>query len=54
MAWQVASTGEDYTGETHTLGGNTYSGKTRTPDSKRLVEVEDKPKAAPKKKAAKK
>ena len=26
------------TGETHVLAGTTYSGKTRTPDSRRLVE----------------
>ena len=37
MAWYLP-TGELYTGETHTLGSTTYSGKTRTPDSRRLVE----------------
>jgi hypothetical protein len=37
MAWYLPS-GELYTGETHVLAGNTYSGKTRTPNSRRLVE----------------
>lgn len=37
MAWYLP-TGELYTGETHELAGMTYSGKTRTPDSRRLVE----------------
>jgi len=37
MAWYLP-TGELYTGETHELAGTTYSGKTRTPDSRRLVE----------------
>jgi len=39
MAWVYANTGEDYVGETHTLGGTVYSGKTRTPESRRLIEV---------------
>lgn len=46
MAWVIASTGEDYTGEVHYLGGNTYSGATRTPASRRLIEVPDAPKKA--------
>lgn len=37
MAWYLP-TSELYTGETHVLAGTTYSGKTRTPDSRRLVE----------------
>jgi hypothetical protein len=37
MAWYLTS-GELYTGDTHVLAGTTYSGKTRTPDSRRLVE----------------
>lgn len=37
MAWYLP-TSELYTGETHELAGTTYSGKTRTPDSRRLVE----------------
>jgi|TARA_R100001460_G_scaffold2041_3_gene6970 hypothetical protein len=37
MALYLTS-GELYEGETHVLAGNTYSGKTRTPESRRLVE----------------
>lgn len=58
MAWTF-SDGTPYIGETHTLAGTTYSGATRTRDSRRLVHVPDLPqpkakpkKAAPKKKAA--
>lgn len=52
MAWTF-SDGTPYSGPTHTLAGTTYSGATRTRDSRRLIETEDKPKkAAPKKKAA--
>jgi hypothetical protein len=40
MAWYLP-TSELYTGETHELAGTTYSGKTRTPDSRRLVEGPD-------------
>ena len=47
MAWVYANTGEDYVGETHTLGGTVYSGKTRTPESRRLIEVPDAPKKEP-------
>lgn len=55
MAWVYANTGEDYVGETHTLAGTVYSGATRTPSSRRLIEVPDAPKkeSAPKKAAAK-
>ena len=53
MAWTF-SDGTPYIGETHTLAGITYSGATRTRDSRRLVHVPDlpQPKPAPKKKAA--
>ena len=55
MAWQF-SDGTPYIGETHTLAGTTYSGATRTRDSRRLVHVADlpQPKAKPKKAAPKK
>ena len=58
MAWVYANSGEDYVGETHTLGGTVYSGATRTPSSRRLIEVPDapkkpEPKPAPKKATAK-
>ena len=54
MGWIIANTGEVYDGETHELAGTTYSGKTRTFESKRLewVEITVKSKAAPKKKRA--
>lgn len=49
MAWIIASSGEAYDGDTHVLAGTTYSGKTRTPSSKRLMYVnEPAPKPAPK------
>ena len=47
MAWVYANTGEDYVGETHTLAGTVYSGKTRTPESRRLIEVPDSTKKEP-------
>lgn len=43
MAWVIASSGEDYVGEVHELFGKTYSGATRTPESRRLIEVPDAP-----------
>ena len=54
MGWIIANTGEVYDGETHALAGTTYSGKTRTSESKRLewLEITLKSKAAPKKKRA--
>ena len=54
MGWIIANTGEVYDGETHELAGTTYSGKTRTSESKRLewVEITVKSKAAPKNKRA--
>lgn len=54
MAWVYANTGEDYVGETHTLGSNVYSGATRTPSSRRLIEVPNAPKKPAPKPAAKK
>lgn len=47
MAWALKS-GVEWTGGTHELSGNTYSGATRTPDSRLLVWVE-KPKVIPSK-----
>mgnify|MGYP003122861945 FL=1 len=54
MGWIIANTGEVYDGETHELAGTTFSGKTRTSESKRLewVELVVKPKAPAKKKRA--
>ena len=54
MGWIIANTGEVYDGETHKLAGTTFSGKTRTSESKRLewVELVVKPKAPAKKKRA--
>lgn len=46
MPWIIASTGKPYSGDTHELMGITYSGKTRTPESKRLQWSEEKPKPA--------
>ena len=54
MAWVYANTGEDYVGETHTLAGTVYSGATRTPSSRRLIEVPNAPKKKPAPKPAKK
>ena len=42
MAWTFKN-GDAYTGDTHELMGNTYSGKTRTRDSKPLLWVADAP-----------
>lgn len=41
MAWTF-SDGTPYVGPTHTLGGRTYSGATRTRESRRLLGVADK------------
>ena len=38
MAFYIAHTNELWTGETHTIAGIHYTGKTRMADSKRLVE----------------
>jgi len=43
MAWTFKN-GDAYTGDTHELMGNTYSGKTRTRDSKPLLYVKEAPK----------
>lgn len=51
MAWKFANSGELYKGEVHELGGNTYSGATRTPSSMRLEWTEDQPAPAVKKPA---
>jgi hypothetical protein len=49
MAWIIASSGEAYDGDTHVIAGTTYSGKTRTPSSQRLLFVDKPaPKPAPK------
>lgn len=37
MAWKIANTEEYWDGPTHKLGAVTYSGATRTPESRRLV-----------------
>ena len=54
MGWIIANTNEAYDGETHELAGRTFTGKTRTSESRRLewVDLVVKPKAAPKKKRA--
>ena len=38
MAFYIAHTNELWTGETHTIAGVHYTGKTRMADAKRLVE----------------
>lgn len=40
MAWVIANTGEAYEGDTHEFLGKTYSGKTRTTESRRLDWIE--------------
>jgi len=54
MGWIIANTNEAYDGETHELAGRTFTGKTRTSESRRLewVDLAVKSKAAPKKKRA--
>ena len=54
MGWIIANTNEAYDGETHELAGRTFTGKSRTSESRRLewVDLVVKPKAAPKKKRA--
>jgi len=54
MGWIIANTGKAYDGETHELAGTTFSGKTRTSESKRLewVDLVVKSKTASKKKRA--
>ena len=51
MAWIIANSGEAYDGPTHQIGGVTYTGATRTADSRRLIlgsAPEPKPVAKPK------
>ena len=43
MGWIIANSGEDYDGETHELAGKTWTGKTRTSESRRLVWVVGQP-----------
>ena len=43
MGWIIANTGEFYDGETHELAGRTFTGKTRTSESRRLVWVVGRP-----------
>lgn len=54
MGWIIANTNEVYDGETHELAGRTFTGKTRTSESRRLewVDLIVKPKAPAKKKRA--
>ena len=54
MGWIIANTNKVHDGETHELAGKTYTGKTRTSESRRLewVELTVKPKAPAKKKRA--
>ena len=54
MGWIIANTNEVYNGETHELAGRTFTGKTRTSESRRLewVDLIVKPKAPAKKKRA--
>ena len=47
MSWVFASDGQPYDGETHEFRGVTYSGATRTRESRRLVEAADAPKPDP-------
>jgi len=56
MTWIIANSGEAYDGPTHQIGGVTYTGATRTADSRRLIlgsAPEPKPvtKSKPKRKA---
>ena len=52
MGWKVSSTGELWDGGTHQLGGETWTGATRTSDSKRLEWTNEVPKKPAKKKRA--
>ena len=40
MPWKFKNSEEEWSGETHELAGRTFTGATRTPDSKPLVWVE--------------
>ena len=54
MPWVIANSNEAYDGDTHELAGRTWSGATRTSESRRLewVELTVKSKAPAKKKRA--
>lgn len=54
MPWKFASDGELYDGPTHEIVGVTYSGKTRTPDSRRLEYTDEKKKTAAQKRQSRK
>lgn len=46
MGWVIANTGAPYVGDTHEFLGKTFSGKTRTTESRRLEWEEELPKPA--------
>ena len=46
MGWVIANTGAPYKGDTHEFLGKTFSGKTRTTESRRIEWVEELPKPA--------
>ena len=48
MGWVIANTGAPYKGDTHEFLGKTFSGKTRTTESRRLEWAEPKPASLPK------
>ncbi len=54
MPWKYANDGKPYDGPTHEIVGVTYSGKTRTPASRRLEYTEEKPKTPAQKRKARK
>jgi len=54
MPWKFANDGELYDGPTHEIVGITYSGKTRTPESRRLEYTDEKKKTPAQKRNARK
>jgi|TARA_B100000035_G_scaffold309643_1_gene316140 hypothetical protein len=52
MGWKISNTGELWDGGTHQLGGETWTGSTRTSESKRLEWTNEVPKKPAKKKRA--
>ena len=54
MPWKFANDGELYDGPTHEIVGVTYSGKTRTPESRRLEYTEEKKQTPAQKRNARK
>jgi len=54
MPWKFANDGELYDGPTHEIVGVTYSGKTRTPESRRLEYTDEKKKTPSQKRNARK